>query len=392
VYLREKPQTCWAGENEPSATEIFGGRRALALAALLIFGPFLIGSYMVSNIPQKISNAKQKRELQRRRLLEEIEAQARRVEREQQERVEKLQAEQVVKAKQAEQEHQRQLREMYAEQRDLERLKTMEPSQFENLVAAVFAFYGYEPKLTSGGADGGVDIYLFKGGEKHVAQCKRYRSQVGAPEIRDFFGTLVHEKAIRGFFITTSHFSLQARSFANGKPIELVDGHKLMKMLTESTQKPEIGQSQEPVVEQCSNHITRGWANFRSGSLWEAVTEFFSAISRNESVNEAYYGRACSLYQLGYYPNALSDLMKVEKLEKDYEYYFEDVFTLRGRIRMIMRDFENAIADFDKALERDPMLSEVYALRGFAKKELGMKDSADLDLARAKALGFQIST
>lgn len=70
-----------------------------------------------------------------------------------------------------------------------------------------------------------------KNGEKWIVQCKRYRGSVGEPYVRDLYGTMLHEKAQRASIITSGKFSRQALAWAEGKPIDLYDGEKLLKIL-----------------------------------------------------------------------------------------------------------------------------------------------------------------
>ena len=53
---------------------------------------------------------------------------------------------------------------------------------------------------------------------------------VGA--VRDFYGALADHLANgQGYFITTNKFTLEARKFAEDKPIELVDGFELIRYI-----------------------------------------------------------------------------------------------------------------------------------------------------------------
>ena len=121
----------------------------------------------------------------------------------------------------------------------LDDLYALDPVEFEHLVGTVFTALGYEVKVTKRSGDEGVDLDLRRGDERSIAQCKRYRGTVGQPAIRDFYGALVHEKAVRGYFVTTGQFSLAASTWAQGKPIALTDGVDLLSALEESGLLPE---------------------------------------------------------------------------------------------------------------------------------------------------------
>jgi len=106
-------------------------------------------------------------------------------------------------------------------------LDTIDPLAFEDLVCQLFERMGYRATLTKASHDGGVDIEVFdptpiRGG-RFLVQCKRYSGVVGAQYVRDLYGVVQHERAMKGILVTTSHFSPDARGFAAGKPIELID-------------------------------------------------------------------------------------------------------------------------------------------------------------------------
>jgi restriction system protein len=110
-------------------------------------------------------------------------------------------------------------------------LQEMSPENFEKYVEDMFVRLGYVAKAVGGPNDGGIDVIAEKNGIKYYVQCKRYgnHNEVGVAAIRDFYGALADHLANgKGYFITTSKFTLQAEKFAEDKPIELIDGHRLL--------------------------------------------------------------------------------------------------------------------------------------------------------------------
>ena len=57
---------------------------------------------------------------------------------------------------------------------------------------------------------------------------------VGSPVLQKFLGTIHHTLSHKGFFVTTSTFSLAAEKFAAEHPIELVDGPRLVELVNEA--------------------------------------------------------------------------------------------------------------------------------------------------------------
>lgn len=120
-------------------------------------------------------------------------------------------------------------------------LKTMDPYAFERLSQRVLRECGFsEVKVTKKSGDGGIDgtgklringIFSF-----NVAfQCKRYNGSVGAPEVRDFRGSLTTDIE-KGVLITTGTFSKQAieeASNAGKKQIDLIDGEEFINKIAE---------------------------------------------------------------------------------------------------------------------------------------------------------------
>jgi len=87
-------------------------------------------------------------------------------------------------------------------------------------------------EVGGGGADGGVDLRLLRDGQTSIVQCKRWKTyKVGVKPVRELFGVMTAEKAGRAVFITSGIYTDEALRFAEGKPIELLDGAQLAEML-----------------------------------------------------------------------------------------------------------------------------------------------------------------
>ncbi len=120
-----------------------------------------------------------------------------------------------------------------------QRLNLMElsPTEFEALITNLFAEIGLDTRQTRPSRDGGVDCVAFDPrpifGGKVVIQAKRYKNTVGVSAVRDLFGTVQNEGASKGILVTTSGYGKAAYEFANGKPLELLDGGNLLHLLVE---------------------------------------------------------------------------------------------------------------------------------------------------------------
>jgi restriction system protein len=116
-------------------------------------------------------------------------------------------------------------------------LMELTPNEFENLITNLFAKMGLDTRQTQPSRDGGVDCVAFDPrpvfGGKVVIQAKRYKGTVGVSAVRDLFGTVHNEGASKGILVTTSGYGHASFDFANGKPLELLDGSNLLYMLAE---------------------------------------------------------------------------------------------------------------------------------------------------------------
>lgn len=112
-------------------------------------------------------------------------------------------------------------------------LESLGWSEFERLVARCFEQQGYLAEVVGDPAgDGGIDIVLRDDDERVLVQCKHWIGRkVGVKPVRELFGVLCAEGADRAILVSSGDFTPQARAFADGKPLELVDRQGLMAML-----------------------------------------------------------------------------------------------------------------------------------------------------------------
>ena len=127
-------------------------------------------------------------------------------------------------------------------------LAAMDWQDFENLIREIFeqefSAPGGEVKITRTSRDGGVDAVAFdpdpiRGG-KIVIQAKRYTNTVGVSAVRDLYGTMMNEGAMKGILVTTSNYGNDAYDFIAGKPLTLVNGANLLYLLEKHGHKAKI--------------------------------------------------------------------------------------------------------------------------------------------------------
>jgi len=111
---------------------------------------------------------------------------------------------------------------------------------FERLVGEAFRRQGYTVEETGlGGADGGIDLILRKGGQRTLVQCKQWRRrQVPANVVREMYGLLAHHGAHAVRIAALGGFTGDAARFAADKPIQLIDGDTLLAMIQSAQAAP----------------------------------------------------------------------------------------------------------------------------------------------------------
>jgi restriction system protein len=124
-------------------------------------------------------------------------------------------------------------RKLYDKQTSIDSIRALSWKEFELLIGEAYRRQGYQVIETGGGgADGGIDLILRRDSETVLVQCKHWRAfRVGVKEIRELFGITVAERADRAIFVTSGVFTRDAKDFANGKPIELLDGEALCQII-----------------------------------------------------------------------------------------------------------------------------------------------------------------
>ncbi len=158
-----------------------------------------------------------------------------------------------------------------AQSKSANALDGMSWREFEILVGEAYALQGYRVTETGGGgADGGVDLVLAKGGEKFFVQCKQWKAyKVGVDVVRELYGVMAAKGATGGFVVTSGRFTDDAKAFADGRNVKLVDGTKLFAMIKLVKQSQATKQSAsispsvqakaeaEPTCPQCGSSMVK---------------------------------------------------------------------------------------------------------------------------------------
>lgn len=110
-------------------------------------------------------------------------------------------------------------------------------SEFERLCQKLIENMGFDTEITKESRDGGIDLIAYNHqpllSGKYIIQCKRYAGSVGEPILRDLYGVVTSERANKGILMTTGYFTKSAIAFAEGKPLELIDGKAMLVLIEE---------------------------------------------------------------------------------------------------------------------------------------------------------------
>lgn len=163
-------------------------------------------------------------------------------------------------------------------------LKALEWKRFEEVCAGLFERLGFATRAATTGADGGIDIHLFRPpGEQAVAivQCKAWTgsSKVGVRYIRELHGVMASKRITDGIFATTTVFSDDAKEYAKANHIDLLDGNAILKSIsTLSDEEQErllrvatVGDYATPTCPSCGVKMTKRNPKAGGKAFWGCV-------------------------------------------------------------------------------------------------------------------------
>lgn len=104
-----------------------------------------------------------------------------------------------------------------------QRLFSLDPREFEELIAELWAGFGFTVEMTARTRDGGRDVIAIKQEPalvKYLIECKRYSKtkRVGVSVVRQLHGVIVHDGASKGIVATTSRFTGPAIEYMKATP------------------------------------------------------------------------------------------------------------------------------------------------------------------------------
>ncbi|BCR04852.1 hypothetical protein DESUT3_19210 [Desulfuromonas versatilis] len=162
----------------------------------------------------------------------------------------------------------------------LQLLSSLEWKRFETVCAEYLRLIGFAPKETRIGADGGVDIWVYRQGvEKAVGivQCKAWTTyRVGVKPVRELYGVMAAEGVANGKFIISGEFSSEALAFAEGKRLELISGKRFVASIRKLSAEKQLqllniaiaGDYRTPTCPQCGVKMTLRQGRASDRQFW----------------------------------------------------------------------------------------------------------------------------
>ena len=104
--------------------------------------------------------------------------------------------------------------------------------ELEKLAEQVYKKLGYSVQHVGQTGDHGIDVLLINpNNQKEIVQCKQWSKPVGEAALRDLYGAMMHDQAVRAWIWAPRGFSGPAKAWAKGKPIVLVDDMEINRLI-----------------------------------------------------------------------------------------------------------------------------------------------------------------
>lgn len=116
-------------------------------------------------------------------------------------------------------------------------LQSIDPYEFEELIAELWESKGYTTTVRSKSNDRGIDIEAERGGFKEVIQAKRYNetNKIGSKEVRTYATLYQQTDANQVVLVTSGQVVESAKELADDLHVDIFDGEDLCRELGEES-------------------------------------------------------------------------------------------------------------------------------------------------------------
>jgi len=115
------------------------------------------------------------------------------------------------------------------ERKSFSDLQELSWNEFRDYIICLFEKLGYSLDGNAGPSDKRADLKLKNNTGTSLVCCKKYYvKKIPLSMVFEFYMSMIREPALElGYFITTGTFTREARDYAEGKPLILIDGDRL---------------------------------------------------------------------------------------------------------------------------------------------------------------------
>lgn len=160
-------------------------------------------------------------------------------------------------------------------------LFSVSPTEFEHLIAALFADMGYQVAVTDQQGDKGIDVIARNATEVLAIQVKQHSrgNKVGRPTVQQVIGAMAQAGADQAVIVSSAGFTKTAIEASRelGNAVNLINGQELVQLLTESQHHPDSS---------ASEYRSRARSNSSSGSHSRSNQRTSYPAGGQESLNK----------------------------------------------------------------------------------------------------------
>jgi tetratricopeptide (TPR) repeat protein len=131
----------------------------------------------------------------------------------------------------------------------------------------------------------------------------------------------------------------------------------------------------------------RGSIYRNQGQPEQAIADYNQSIKLKADNAQAYYNRGLVYQEQGKFEQAILNYNQAIRLDPDYALAYNN----RGNVYKSQSRLKQALADYEQAIKIDPALAIAYNNRAVAYFLSGEYQLAQEDIAKAKALGYQVN-
>lgn len=279
----------------------------------------------------------------------------------------------------------------------IEELDKFNGKEFEVFLFEFFKALGHNARLTDDSYDKGIDLIVeFSDNDKIKRigiQAKRWKSKVGANEIRSMLDGKAHYSLDDVWIVTTSHLTSAAITTAMNNDIEIINRERVIKFLEELKTLENIRFREK---KEKPKRFKRGSSSKKSDDEFESLRKLRIRLSKKHKLYPVYlvYNNATIEEIIAKKPKTVEDLKKINGLnDKNIKLFGADIIktinkskgkdvdiiselkSLRKRIVSFNKLENNSAAFDDKTLKEiakimPTSIEELKTVEGFKEKNI----------------------